>query len=189
MIGLALLLLLAWPAAAQVVTSAPPRQTQLIAHSGTAVTNTAIGTSEVNMASVPFPPLAANDTLRITTFWDTSGSVATNDKRTAVRLSTTACTPLAACTAGSIATNFNMNTTGIITNNLVTTIRNSGATNAQVMLPTAASTGFGPTNAASATIAVQTNAGGFVNIDSITATASTDTIRLLGYTIELIPGT
>jgi hypothetical protein len=161
----------------------------VIASSGAAVTNTAIGTSEVSMVAVPVPALAANDAIRITTLWDTTGSVATNTKHLIVRLSATACpTPLVACSTGSVILDLTMNSAALISEQPIMTIRNANATNAQIMFPTANGSGIGQSSQATATAAIQTNAGGFLNINSTTTTASTDTVKLLGYTVELIPG-
>lgn len=167
---------------------APPLRNvaRVIAQSGAVVTNTGIGTTEVNMASVAFPPLRANDALEITTLWDTAG-VATNSHQLVVRYGTTGCTPLAACTAGTVALSANLNTASLISGQAITIIRNANATSTQNFTSTG-SFGVGAVSFATNTGAVQTNAGGFVNIDSITSTASTDTVKLMGYTIKVVPG-
>lgn len=160
----------------------------VIAQSGSAVTNTAIGTSEVSMASVAIPALGPNDALRITILWDTTGSTATNTKTMNIRLATSGCTPLAACSTGSSLLGITFNTSSFVSGSTITIIRNAGATNAQVAHPAAGISGVGNAASAFATAAVQTNAGGFLNINSTTATSSADTVKLVGYTIELIPG-
>lgn len=67
-------------------------------------------------------------------------------------------------------------------------IRNAGATNAQVMVHNNVASGEGATGSGATSTAVQTNAGGVINIGCQTSTATTDTCALLGYTIELVPG-
>jgi hypothetical protein len=185
----ALAALLAAPAAhAMLKAAAPVGAPQVLAQSNAAITNTAIGTGEVNMASIPIPAMGASDALRITTLWDTTGSAATNTKNLVIRLSATGCTSLAACVAGTVILNVTMNTASLISNSTMTIIRNAGATNAQVMHGSSNSFGVGAITAVPGSAAVQTNAGSFINIDSITATSSADTIKLLGYTVELIRG-
>jgi len=160
----------------------------VIAQSGVAVTNTGIGTSEVNMASIPIPALGASDSLRITLLWDTSGSTASNAKSAVARLSTSACgTPLAACSAGSLVSNLNLNSASSVSAHAIVIVRNAGATNAQVF-HTAGIGSIGVSASASGSAAIETNAGSYLNIDSNTSASSSDTIKLLGYTVELIPG-
>lgn len=181
-------LVLAAPVSAQEITNHNPRAPIVLAQSGAVVTNTGIGTSEVSMVAVPFPALRASDALRITTIWDTTGSVATNDKRPYIRISTTACpTSLVACSTGTLVNNSILNTAALVGASTITIIRNVAATNAQIFHDVFTVSGVGG-GSAPATAAVQTNAGGFININSRTITASTDSIKLVGYTVELIPG-
>lgn len=165
------------------------RLARIIAVSGTVVTNTGIGTSEVNMASINLPAMGANDAIRVTTFWDTTGSTATNTKNLIVRLGSSGCTPLGACSAGTPLVNLVANSSSLITWVNEKTVWNAGATNSQIFIHPNVTSGLGSSNSAAITAAIQTNAGGaYINIDSITAATSADTIKLTGYVVEWIPG-
>ncbi|HEX5454417.1 MAG TPA: hypothetical protein VFX06_11545 [Stellaceae bacterium] len=161
----------------------------IAAQSGVAVTNTGIGTAEVNMASIHLPPLGPNDAIRITALWDTTGSVTTNSKKLVVRLSPTACTPLSAtpCTSGDFAYAQSLVTAGAVSGDTVTVIRNAGARNAQVTRDWSNAT-YGLNGNPPKTMAIDTSAGAYILLNSQTVTATTDTIKLLGYTVEVLPG-
>lgn len=157
--------------------------------SGTAVDDTAISTSEVNLASITVPALAANDSLEITTLWDTTGSTTTNTKNLVIRLSSASgCTPLSTCSAGTVFLNGVFNTSNLVSGQTTTIIRNTGATNSQVnFAPGTIFQTNGVSNGAVATAAVQTNAGSYINIDGITASSTSDHVTLKGYTVKIIP--
>lgn len=174
--------------AQQVNYSGPLKTRRVLKESGVAVDNTGISTSEVNNASFQLPPLAANDAIIITALWDTTGSTATNTKHLIVRLSAAGCTPLATCSTGNIYTDLTMNSASLVSAQTQTIIRNTAATNAQVGMGSG-STGLGTGSGATLTSAIETNAGGaFININSTTTTSTNDHVKLIGYAIELVPG-
>lgn len=166
---------------------APVRIPYVLKQSGVAVSNTGIGTTEVNLVSIPIPALNANDVLRISTLWTTQGT-ATNTKAVLIRLSAAACTPLTTCTSGAVQTNITLNTAALVSGSVSTVVRNANATNAQVANSATPATSIGFSANQNASSAIQTNVGTFLNFDCTTTTAATDTCTLLGYTVEIVPG-
>lgn len=174
---------------ALLVSGLPPqtKAPAVVASSGVVITNTGIATTEVNHASVAIPDMGPNDSIEITSLWSTAGT-ATNTKNILIRLSGNSCTPGQACTNGSAVLNTTLNTTGGITQSTLTVVRNTGVTNAQVFFGNSNTSGTGNAATAAGTSAIETKNGGFINFDSITATSSADTVKLLGYTVKIIPG-
>ncbi len=146
-----------------------PNLSRIIASSGTAasVTGTA---SETQLASITIPAntLGANGTLRITTTWFSTNSA--NNKQYRVRYSGS---------GGGAFLSFTSTTTGAVS--FVTMIFNKNATNSQ---------GGGSVGAgASSTLTTSADTTGSTSVYISGALSNTgETITLLGYTVEFIPG-
>jgi hypothetical protein len=153
---------------------------RMIANSAAGITNTAIGTSEVNMASVAVPAMGPNDYLDIHTLW-TRGGTLTDTGDTWVRLGTSGCTSLSGCSTGTAFDSVAASSSALTTLSQNTLIYNRGATNSQVGANNAQQGGFGSSSSAVTTGAIQTNAGSYVNIDSTTAISSADSVKLEAY--------
>jgi len=166
--------------------------TSVPGQSGIPVVNTGISTNEVSMASIEIPPMGPNDSLRITTMWDTSASNPTNKKILFVKWGRDACpTPLTACSPLGNATPLyiDLNTPDQVSGQIVSYIRNANSQQAQVYNNAAlGKTGIGFSDGQHYTATVNTMIPTFVNINSQTFDSSGDTITLLGYTVEVIPG-
>lgn len=160
---------------------------RVLHQSGVPVTNTGIGTSEINLVSTPYPPLGPNDSLRITSLWNVGGT-ATNTKTLLIKIGQTSCVPLSPCNINTAFFSGTMNSASLITASTLTMMRNASATNSQVGFSIANTTGLGAIAGALTTGTVQTSAGGFINFDCTTNTSSADSCTLEGYTVELIPG-
>lgn len=162
---------------------------RVLGQSGAGWTNTGVSTSEVALVSIAVPALNNNDSIQVTTLWSVSGT-ATNSKFLVIRLSTTACVAQQVCSSGSLMLQTNMNATASVSAQVLTVMRNSNTTNAQKLPNIAAANtlavqSVGVTSYAGA---LQTNAGSFLNFNSVTSAASTDSITLVGYTAELVSG-
>lgn len=166
----------------------PRRAPFVLKQSGAAVGNATSGsTNEVNLASVPYPPLGPNDAIRVSALVDTDGSVATNTKSVTVRLGAVACAPLGTgCSSGTVVSQENLDTAAKIADDLLVQITNANATNAQVVRPLGWFLGLD--GAAVLSTSVDTSTGGFINIGCATSSAGTDVCKLMRYTIEIIPG-
>ena len=151
-----------------------------VAQSGTLVNNSGLRTTETLLAGAQFPTLGDQDALKMSLLFSTGG----NSENFITRLSTTTCTVLTACTAGTQVNN--QSGACPVTGSLVGVcsveqwIRNAGATNSQV---------GGVIGTTGSTPAVETNAGGFINVDCISATTgASDACGLLGATLVVYPG-
>jgi hypothetical protein len=155
---------------------------RMIANSAAGITNTAIGTSEVNMASAAVPAMGPNDYLDIHTLW-TRGGTLTDTGDTWIRLGTSGCTSLSGCSTGTAFDSVAASSSALTTLSQNTLIYNRGATNSQVGANNAQQGGFGSSSSAVTTGAIQTNAGSYVNIDSTTAISSADSVKLEAYRV------
>lgn len=161
---------------------------RLIAESGTLLTDTAISTNEVSLVAVPIPAMGSNDAIHVTTLWSTAGTT-TNTKILSMRLSSTACaTSLGTCSLGQAILTANLNNATAVTAQIISIIRNTNTTNLQKMLNISTIGAFGVNANAIASTNLETNAGSFLNINAITSAATSDTISLVGYTVELVSG-
>lgn len=151
------------------------------------VTNTGIGTSEVNLASVPFPALGKNDAIRITMLAHKTGTTSdTSTFRVRLAAGAASCTPLSTCTQGSGLFAASMSTTSLVTLNNLYVVQNANATNSQILFPGGGIVSFGTSVVVPTTLSVQTNAGGYLNIDCSTDTSSADGCVLDRYLIEIL---
>jgi hypothetical protein len=163
-------------------------QTITVANSGNAVTNTGISTSEVNLVSIPLPALGPNDKLEIDTLWG-QGGTSTNTHNIVVRLSTTSCAPLATCNSGGSLLNTNLNSSSLITAHVITSVWNANSTSSQSFFNSASNVGNGPSSAAISTINIQTNSTPFININCTTASSTSDSCTIYGYSIKRVSPT
>jgi len=137
-------------------------------------------TTEQNVAQIKVPAgsMGPNGELRVTLLLSATNNA--NAKTVSVRLNATA----AAITGGLVAQ------TGAIVSNaaaqLLTIIRNTGVTNSQTTIQTLA-TPFGAGTNTVGPIATDTTQDAWVNI-GIWPSVGTDTITLLGYTVEVHNG-
>jgi hypothetical protein len=150
-------------------------------------TNTAISTSEVNLVSVPYPALGATDAIEISALFERGGTLS-DTVHFVVRLATAggSCTPGSACSTGSVVSSVVANTASQVALDEVLLVTNSGAPGSQIVRDTTSPLGL--IGATPATLSVQTNAGGFINIDCSTDTSTSDTCKLDRYSIQLVPG-
>lgn len=160
------------------ITSSPPSiEVIAIDSSATSVTGTV---SETLLRSVPIPPLAANDALRITTFWQTSNTNAA--KSCILRLGN-------AATAGPSGGTQVLNMQSISVSSIQTigtVIRNVNSTAVQKFFaPIAGSFGQGTTSIGVSGSTIETGSGSYINICG-TLTSAGDTMSIQAYTIELL---
>jgi len=135
-------------------------------------------TTEQNVAAVPVPAgsMGPNGTLRVTLLLSMTNNA--NNKTAFVRFNATA----GATTGGGLATTV---FTSVASAQTLTIARNTGITNSQIALNTL-QTPFG-SGTSQATGAIDTTQPAWINIGIFPA-VSTDTITLLGYTVELNQG-
>jgi len=160
---------------------------KVLCDNGTGWTNTGIGTGEINLTSCAITVMNANDRLRITTLW-TSGGTASNTKTGIIRWGTSACTPQASCSTGSTIANPIFNSSSLVSNKCVTDIWNTNSQSAQGSFTATCATVYGFIGGATSSFAVTTSSPTFLNLDGQTNTSSADSIKLVAYTVELIPG-
>jgi hypothetical protein len=156
----------------------------LVAGGATGWTDTAIGTSEVNLVSVALPPMGANDFIRAYTQW-TSGGTLTDTRTINLRLGTSGCTSLSACSSGTSFIGMALSASNQTTVALPTFIYNRNATNSQVGLNGGTTQPFGNSSGAFNTGSIDTSATPYINIDATTNTSSADSLKLEAYSIEL----
>lgn len=136
-------------------------------------------TTEQNVAAAPVPAnaMGAGGTIRVTLLLSMTNNA--NTKTVFVRLNPTS----GAVTGGGMATSAFTSTASA---QLLTIIRNNGATNAQSTIQTMQTPFSSGTNLVTG-LAIDTTQPAWVNIGIWPANAA-DTITLLGYTVELLPG-
>jgi len=135
-------------------------------------------TTEQNVAAVKVPAnsMGPNGELRVTLLLSMTNNA--NAKTAGIRLNATA----GAISGGSI---FQSSMPNVASAQLLGIVRNTGAANSQTGLQTI-TVPFG-SGAAQTSIAIDTTQPTWINV-GIWPAVSTDTITLLGYTVELHPG-
>lgn len=149
----------------------PPLNPRVIAQSGVAVTHTG-NTNEVAMATIPLPPMAAGDAVRVTALWSHTNSA--NNKTMRTRLGGLAGTAFRALVT---------TTTAVFTDEY--TIRNRGTAATQVAQPGSSGVAFGTTAIAVSTGSVDTSTSKDLVLSAQLALGS-ESITLEGYTVELL---
>jgi hypothetical protein len=147
--------------------------------SNTAVNNTGVGTSEVNMAvcTIPANTLVNNATLRITSRWQMTDNADT--KTLVVRMNTSS----GAVTSGNIILNAPFTTKQSML--CPDYVFEENAASSQQLVTDTTCTAYAPNASAWSTGTLSTTAALYINFNSITGVSS-DTITLEGYTVELL---
>ena len=154
-------------------------------------TNTGLGTDERNLLSFKLPILMPNDSVWVNALFDTAG-VTTNRKDMVVRFSGSACTPGSTCTAGTVVHRSVLDAGDKLSGSSIVIIHNTSSDAAQVGSSTSSDGGLGISASHPGSPAIASGFGSgsaYVLVNCQTVTASTDTCKLLGATIKLIPGT